>query len=158
MKKKKQNDGIVWRWPVGSATDQDIAVVEKRLGVSLPIDYVICAKLNQGAHPDRECYDFPGHKQAVFGHLLAITKVATTPTVVGTYERVRDRLLPLVFPFAQDPFGNLICFKYKNHTDEPEIAFWNHELAKSNPIQATIVVRRNFTELIESLYDPTRKQ
>ena len=56
-----------------------------------------------------------------------------------------------VYPFARDPFGNLLCFDYRNSTESPTVVFWDHE--EENIKEAIYPVCSTFTELLASLRD-----
>ncbi|CJH30980.1 SMI1 / KNR4 family [Streptococcus pneumoniae] len=47
--------------------------------------------------------------------------------MLQTYNSIKDRLVDKVYPFARDPFGNLLCFDYRNNPQSPTVVFWDHE-------------------------------
>lgn len=72
--------------------------------------------------------------------------------------------------FANDPAGNLVCFDYKGHENNPIIVFWDHENAGEKEMlmeeeglteeQAEERARENvfyvaatFTEFLDKLHD-----
>lgn len=65
----------------------------------------------------------------------------------------KDRLIEKVIPFAEDPFGNLLCFDYRND-DQPIIVFWEHEKAFNDKESATIYLCDTFTKLMLMLHEP----
>ncbi|MBX6314974.1 MAG: SMI1/KNR4 family protein [Isosphaeraceae bacterium] len=152
---RKKNE-VQWRW-AGPPIDRDvIARVEESWGISFPEDYVACALVNHGGRPKPKCFDFPGHPEAVFSHLLGYidaTSKNENLSITQMYDAVKDRLPDRIFPFAADPFGNLICFDYrgpKRHS--PTVVFWNHEV--DDPKQMITPICKTFTDLLEKLYEP----
>lgn len=63
-----------------------------------------------------------------------------------------NRLIEKVIPFAEDLFGNMICFDYRNNS-QPLIVFWEHEKAFSDKESAITHICNNFAELLNMLYE-----
>ncbi|HEL1761160.1 TPA: SMI1/KNR4 family protein [Streptococcus suis] len=55
-----------------------------------------------------------------------------------------NRLPSTLFPFGEDPFGNLLCFDY---SDNQSAVFWNHEMLDNNG-QNTVFMAQSFTDFI----------
>lgn len=161
---------IIWRLSDGEVDDLTIREVENKLGVYFPDDYKECVKINNGARPTPYCFLVNGVER-IFGALLRIINPDDGHfELLETYRDIKDRLPEGVIPFAEDPFGNFICFDYKDHKKNPIVVFWYHEGAW--PIEelmeeegltkeeAEKVVREeniryvasSFTELLEMLY------
>lgn len=83
---------------------------------------------------------------------------------------IKDTLPTKIIPFAFDPAGNLICFDYKDHEEDPIVVFWEHENAAEKEMlireeglteeQAEERARENvfyvagsFTEFLNKLHD-----
>lgn len=150
--KKSANDHtgeVVWQWAEKkTVTTKDFAAIEQLWGVSLPSDYVQCARDNHGGHPTPECFDIKDRKEIVLNRLLAYH--GKSNLIEKTWILTKDRLPPRVFPLANDVFGNLICFAYE--APRPTIVFWNHEIKDVS--KSTTMVCRSFTELLTKLYTP----
>ncbi|PGZ06488.1 1,3-beta-glucan synthase regulator, partial [Bacillus cereus] len=73
-------------------------------------------------------------------------------------------------PFAFDPAGNLICFDYKNHKEDPIVVFWEHEgawekealmasegikeeEAEERARENVFYIANDFTEFLNKLHD-----
>jgi len=138
-----------WKWPQPPIDQSAISRIEKLWNVQLPRDYVECVKQNHGGHPDRDCFDLAGRKQAVLNRLLAFT--GKTGRIDLFWEIIQDRLPPRVFPFASDPAGNYLCFDYRGKT--PKVVFWDHERAGRGIVEPTQVCE-SFTDLLKLLYKP----
>lgn len=63
-----------------------------------------------------------------------------------------NRLIEKVIPFAEDLFGNMVCFDYRNNS-QPLIVFWEHEKAFSDKESAITHICNNFAELLNMLYE-----
>lgn len=63
-----------------------------------------------------------------------------------------NRLIEKVIPFAEDLFGNMICFDYRSNS-QPLIVFWEHEKAFSDKESAITHICNNFAELLNMLYE-----
>ena len=143
---------LEWRSVHGKIEDTNIQEVEKALGIQFPDDYIQCIKENNGGHPIKEVYDFGKHKEAVFDRLLNF--LPEKPNyIVHVYNSVIDRMLKDIYCFAEDPFGNLICFDYREKDRrEPSIVFWDHEIASESPEKAISHVCDSFSQLLNILY------
>jgi hypothetical protein len=77
-----------------------------------PDDYVLVTCDNHGGTPTPDTYDVDDHGEAVFGYLLSFNS-NRAHYIIKTFEKVKDRLLDGIIPIANDPFGNLICFDFR---------------------------------------------
>lgn len=74
----------------------------------------------------KKYFNFGNRKDAVFNSLLNLKEGGDDPSLIETYNNVKDRLPEKIIPFASDSFGNLICF---NFNDNPaSVCFWDHEI------------------------------
>src|SRR5690606_3082757 len=104
---------------------------------------------NNSGTPMPYSYDFEGRKGAVFDRLLSHDP--NSPSyIVSTYNAVKDRLPKGIYPFAEDTFGNLICFDYREDMENPSIVFWDHERPDHKNI---FPVCSSFTDLLNKLYE-----
>ena len=129
---------------------EDIEHVEKEFGIRFPKDYAEYAMQNHGGVPDPNSFDFEGRKGAVFERLLSYDE--TQPHyILKVYHWIKTRLPRKVYPIGSDPFGNYICFSYRENESNPCIVFWDHE--KASPKTAISYVCGSFSELISKLYE-----
>ncbi|OOZ84311.1 SMI1/KNR4 family protein [Bacillus cereus] len=131
-------------------TNEEIQAVEQYLNIKLPNDFVACVKKYDGGYPNPKVFDVPGQDENVFSDLLTL-HIEDKYSIVQNYNSVKDRLVAKVYPFARDPFGNLLCFDYRNSTESPIVVFWDHE--EENIEEAIYPVCSTFTELLASLRD-----
>ncbi|WP_425448522.1 SMI1/KNR4 family protein [Dethiothermospora halolimnae] len=138
---------IKWKFVKDMPSLMDIEKVESRFNVKLPLDYIECVKKNNGGRPRPKLFDFGEYKEMVFSSLLSIIK-DHKENVIDVYKWIGDRLPENTYPFAKDPFGNYLCFKYEGN--DVFVVFWNHE--KSNEEEGIVFVSGSFKELLEKLH------
>lgn len=126
-------------WKRGSHIDESIInEVETTFSVSLPEDYKKVVSENNNARPSICTFDTEVSKEHVFKKLLSLKKddIETVYKAKRILSNVDDNL----FPFANDPAGNLICFK------NGIVVYWLHE------DDTVVKIANSFTEFISSLY------
>ncbi|SCM02824.1 SMI1 / KNR4 [Bacillus cytotoxicus] len=131
-------------------TDEEIQKVEQYFNIKLPNDFVACVKKYDGGYPNPKVFDVLGQNENVFSDLLTL-HIEDKYSIVQNYEGIKDRLVDKVYPFARDPFGNLLCFDYRNNPEAPTVVFWDHEEEEME--EAIYPVCSSFTELLDSLRD-----
>lgn len=149
---------LEWRWALPPAGREDVAALERELGVRLPEDYVAVALRHHGGRPTRHLLDFGGEREKVFLSLHGLRADPDNPgrSVLESHRNLRqyggdERIVP----FADDPAGNLYCFDYRGG-EPPSIVYWDHELAAEDPESALTAVAGSFTELLDRLYSRPR--
>ncbi|MCU5201634.1 MULTISPECIES: SMI1/KNR4 family protein [Bacillus cereus group] len=131
-------------------TDNEIKQVEQHFNIKLPNDFIECVKECDGGYPRPKVFDVPGQDENVFSDLLTF-HIEDEYSIVKNYEDIKDQLVDNVYPFANDPFGNFLCFDYRNNPTSPTIVFWDHE--EEDMEKAIYPVCSTFTELLDSLRD-----
>lgn len=144
-KKKAKSKKMEW-FPEDDPVSEDaVRKVGEQLGVDLPESYVKIASQFNGGCPDDDIFDAPGRPECVFDYLLSI------PDGLSEFiEDTEDRMPKSILPFATDPFGNAICFDYRQK-GVPKIVFWDHE-AKPKDTGALLPLSDNFGAFVDSLY------
>ncbi|MHB1042660.1 MAG: SMI1/KNR4 family protein [Eubacteriales bacterium] len=159
-RKNLQNGGIdmdiskrtEWLFKREEIKVDNISIVEGAFGVKFPEDYIECVMKNHGGHPTLDIFYIDGRGETVFNWLLSFNSDDVL-FIVKIYNDIRDRLVDDIYPFADDPFGNFICFDYRKGKDKPpSIAFWDHELAYEDPEKGIFPICSTFTELLSKLY------
>ena len=80
---------------------------------------------NNGAHVSPEVFEVEG-KRKVFGTLLTYDMDDDDDeNIIEVFNDYNGTLPSALVPFAFDPAGNLICFDYKNHKEDPIVVFGN---------------------------------
>lgn len=159
---------IEWKYTDNDITIEEVLSVIKEINYEIPNDYAVCASKNNGGVAKPSLFEVGGIER-VFGSLLSYDK-SDMEFILKVYNNYKDSLPKELLPIGFDPAGNLICFDYKNHEENPIVVFWEHEdawekeeLMKSEGItteQAEEVARENvfyiadtFTEFLDKLHD-----
>ena len=134
------------------ATLKDVVEVEKKFGIKFPIDYIDCILENHEGYPSLNVFDYGKVKGAVFNHLLSFNQ-QEVDYLVQVRENIKDRLIDRVYPFADTPGGDYLCFDYRTNEENPPIVYWDHELAYEDSEEGLFFVTNTFTELLSKLYN-----
>ncbi|ENQ3104922.1 SMI1/KNR4 family protein, partial [Bacillus cereus] len=141
---------ITWLFTDKSVDEKTISKVEQSFGIKFPQDYKECVIKYNGGYPKPDNFDFSdegeGEGGAVFNNLLSFTGDFSIEAI---YEFSKESLQKGIIPFARDPFGNLICFDYRQSNNEPTVVFFDHEEQGENSIE---LICNTFTELLNKLY------
>jgi hypothetical protein len=123
---------------------ETVRFVEHRLGILFPADYVACIIANNGGYPKPNCFDMPNREKALFCRLLKVVE-SETASLLDCQNALSSQLPIGIYAFADDSFGNYICFSY----DGPKfqgVYYWDHE---TNRLSS---VCESFSTLLEMLY------
>ncbi|WLR43226.1 SMI1/KNR4 family protein [Bacillus carboniphilus] len=158
---------IIWEYAESKVSKDDVEKIGIQLGFLLPQDYIDCVSVNGGASVSPQEFKV-GNVERCFGGLFSFNE-ESSENIVKMYQLVKERLPKRMLPIADDPAGNLICFDFKDHEDNPSIVFWNHEIvwgidelmeeenlteeqAEERVREDISFVADSFTDLINSLY------
>ena len=147
-------------------TDQDIAAMERELGVSLPSDYVAFLRKHNGGRPkpimfpiyDEVYNEEPAagassYKKGVLSFFVGISKDDYND-LLNFAKLSEDRVPPEVLPIGRDVFGNLICLAVAG-PNRGKVYWWFHEEEADEGEPPTYnniyFVADSFTELLNSL-------
>lgn len=135
---------IKWLFKDKPLDEKQIIEVEKLFGFQFPDDYKKCVLENNGGYPEPNIFDCDdGRIEVVFNNLISFTD--ENQNIKMFYEFSLQKLIP----FATDPFGNLLCFDFRDNASSPKIIFYNCEESGSTLITP---VCESFTDLLERLY------
>jgi hypothetical protein len=139
---------ITERHALRDATEQDIMLLEERIGGSLPNDYKAFLRENNGGEPEpsfcqNTCVD-------------AFYSLDRADPWYPIWEALFDydgRIPPETLPIACDPFGNLILLGFAGEQSD-KVFFWDHELENEDDLASNLTLEaETFTKFVESL-DP----
>ena len=147
---------IKWEADEEPANPDNVRKYEDKLKIEFPKKYKKIAIKYQGGYPNKEAFDTKLEKEKVFGNLLSFNGDEDDDLLI-TYEEIKSRLVSGVVPFAADPFGNYICFKYNQSNHEPSIVFWDHEFGDKSSEEALSEICDSFEEFLKKLYEPNDK-
>lgn len=142
---------VKWILTKGELAREEVLKLERELGVSFPTDYVDCVLQKNGGQPVPDTFDFTGRAEAVFNSLIDL-KLEKNQNMIYVYNSLKNRLPNNIYPFADDPFGNYLCFDYREGI-APSIVFWDHEKAGVDKNSAISYVCSSFSELVGKLYE-----
>ena len=129
-------------WLAGQkdCTVNDIKNIEDSLSIKLPRDFVTIVLSYDGAYPEKNMYDLSNEKEKMVQCLLSCKNVNNS--ILAIAKRINKKN---IVPFMKDPFGNYICFQFKNVQDY-DIVFWDHDT------EVTYKITDSFENFIKMLY------
>lgn len=116
---------VEWQFADEPVSENYVEKIGDDLGVRFPKDYISCVAINHGANVEPDLFEV-GNRERVLGTLLSLDK-DNDEFIVYVYNNYKDTLTKEILPIGFDPAGNLICFDYKNHEEDPIVVFWEHE-------------------------------
>jgi len=131
-----------------------LSTLETAWNIVLPEDFKSVVQDSNRGCPAPYAFDTVKNKGRVFGGLLNFN-LEEKGNVLEDYQVIKSRLPEKVFPFAEDPFGNFICFDFNKNFKKPSVIFWNHEGRVIGGIDTYEIefVADSFTELLNKLYE-----
>ena len=121
-----------------------IESVEHRLQITLPEDYKQFVLKYDGGYPNHFKVD---GKVEIFNNLISLDE-KEYDNIYEFLEDLQDRIGDQLIPFAEDGFGNLLCFDYSANKN---IVFWDHEKNYDDFKESTFVCF-SFSNLIGNLF------
>ncbi len=144
---------IKWRSDNLPVTETDIVKLEGVVGIVLPDSYKEIVKSYDNGRPRPRCFDLKNREGVVFNSLLSFS-IPGGDNIFEVYNRTKSDIGKRVLPFADDPFGNLICFDYRETDNNPPIVFWDHEADSDAGEESLKFVANSFDEFLDMLYEP----
>jgi len=141
---------IEWTQSNNNITLNDIIKIQELFGIAFPKDYVQCVLENDGGYPSPDNFDIENYGEQVLNNFLSFDK-HDDAYIIDAYNDIKDRLVKKVYPFAEDPFGNMVCFDFRCNS-EPLIVFWDSEISFDSSEEAIILISKSFSEFMDSLY------
>ena len=133
-----------WLFSGESLDENKINKVERLFGLKLPTDYKLCIMKNNGGFPEPNIFDCDdGRIEAVFNNLISFTDENLNIKMFAEFSSQK------LFPFARDPFGDLLCFDYSENEKSPKVVYYNFDENGSKSITS---VCQSFTDLLSRLY------
>jgi len=137
---------VIWKFGNSDVTIEDIQFVENKLNYKLPKEFIKISLENDGGYPYPDTF-FINSEDDVFNNLLSFKKDESS-NLLDTYQEISDRLnSDSIIPFGEDPFGNYLCFDFRENKSIPKIVFFDHELEKNN----ILPISDNFEMFLNSL-------
>ena len=123
-----------------------IESVEHRLQITLPEDYKQFVLKYDGGYPNPNHFKVDG-KVEIFNNLISLDE-KEYDNIYEILEDLQDRIGDQLIPFAEDGFGNLLCFDYSANKN---IVFWDHE-KNYGDFKELPLVCFSFSNLIGNLF------
>jgi hypothetical protein len=142
-------------WKNGNRLDYScLQYIEAEWKISFPEDFKNVILMANEGYPTPYVFDTSKTIERVFGGLLNFDQT-TKGGAIEIYSFIKDRLPDKVFPFAQDPFGNFICFDFGSDEKMPSVIFWNHEgwVIDGKDTYEIEFVAPSFSDLLNKLYE-----
>ncbi len=112
---------LEWEYPDAEVSNEEVKNIGDRLGFYLPEDYIKCVSLYGGSNVYPDVFNL-GETKKVFGNLFSFDK-SSGENIEKMYDIYKLTLPKELFPIADDPSGNLICFDYKHDENNPIVVF-----------------------------------
>lgn len=126
---------LTWK-VVRPLTDKTlIKKLERIVGVAMPNDYIECVMENNAGYPSLKGFVTVAGNERVFNNLLTFDE-SKGVNIFNTYKSVLAATgNKTLLPFAEDPFGNYICFDFSESM--AKVVFWEHETKRTETINET---------------------
>lgn len=129
----------------GSSIDT-IESVEHRLQITLPSYFKQFVLKYDGGYPNPNHFKVDG-KVEILNNLISLDENEYN-NIYEILEDLQDRIGDQLIPFAENGFGNLLCFDYSANKN---IVFWDHE-KNYGDFKELPLVCFSFSSLIENLF------
>jgi cell wall assembly regulator SMI1 len=129
------------------ATSREIEQLEHWLGITFPKAYKEVVAQYQGMTPQPDVFDV-GRGTNVVNVLLTIIEDNNWPTysVRSAYEAVKPHVPVGIYPFANTPGGEYLCFDYRKSSEQPKVTLVTVEMF-------IYPVADSFTDFMARLHD-----
>lgn len=139
---------INWKYARPLANPELLERFETECGIRFPKAFVEVALAHNAGRPFPNTFDTPAEKGMVFQSLITFGDQERR-NMFSVY-RLCSKTLPSGYiPFADDPFGNLLCFRIPAVDGDLPVYFWDHESSESSGLR---FVAKSFGSLLDSLY------
>jgi cell wall assembly regulator SMI1 len=128
------------------ATPQEFEQLEHRWGVSLPEEYKRVAAAHQGMTPEPGVFDV-GRGTNVISLLLTVSGETSQDdySALGAFEVLKPHVPEGLYPFAETPGGEYVCFDYRESQRRPRVVLITVEM-DIHPIASS------FSEFLSALH------
>ena len=109
------------------ATEKDMQTLETLAGFSFPADFRNFMLTQNGGIPEKSTIKGPNGTKTVLQKIYAISSNAPNLTVGHLLKFYKNRIPYGMFPFGDDPAGNLYLISLLPDDSYGGIFFWDHE-------------------------------
>lgn len=141
--------GNIIEWRRGKTIDENLILdVESRFNIKFPITYIKIVVENDGGRPYPKYFE-TDNKDGSMNNLIPFD-LNKEFNISWVYEN--SNFPKGIYPFADDPGGNTICFDYRSNNDNPRIVFFEHEL-ETDDKENFWFISQTFDDFINLFYD-----
>ncbi|MGD7043209.1 SMI1/KNR4 family protein [Jeotgalibacillus proteolyticus] len=139
-----------WKYCKKEIDDSAIEAVEKEFSIQYPASYKKLVLECHGGRPSKNIFDTETEKEKMLKSFLPLTEIESMQSV-SSASKIVNQLNEHVklIPFADEPGGDFVCFKYGGGNEQPSIVVYSQERQKEEKIS------NDFTEFIDHLYELT---
>ena len=139
------------------ATEDQISLLERVLGIQLPLDYRAFLRQTNGGHPEPSAFpvqSFPFDTHALIAWLFVLDVQGSPNDLMFNISAYSDLIPADLMPIGIDPGGSFICLAIRGE-NRGAIYFWD-EAERYPPGQVAdyhniYFVARSFDELLRNL-------
>lgn len=124
-------------------TEDMIKEIEEYFNISFPQDFLDVIKNYDCGHPHPNAINIDGYEE-ILSNIVSFCENHTS-YIINIFEDIEDFRDKRLIPIAEDPFGNIFCYRMENNGID--IVFWDHENNEEK------YVCNKFSELLALLYD-----
>ena len=126
----------------------EVEKLERAWGVQLPEEYKRIACAHHGMTPRPNVFDFGSGENAFNNLLTFVSEQDEEPysSIHRAYRLMHPHVPAGIFPFGRTPFGEYLCFDYRNSPEEPEVVLVSTEME-------IYPVAHSFREFLEGLHE-----
>ncbi|WP_343337952.1 hypothetical protein TPELB_33380 [Terrisporobacter petrolearius] len=132
-----------WDCENNIVTEDMVKEIEGYFNISFPQDFLDIIKNYDGGYPYPNTINIDGYEE-ILNNIVSFYKNDSS-YIINVYEDIQDFRDKRLIPIAEDPFGNIFCYRMKNN--EFDIIFWNHENNEEK------YICNKFSDLLDLLYD-----
>jgi len=135
---------VEWRFSDNKVDKDILRKFESQNKFEFPQAYVDLVLKSNGATPSKKKFYTQDKTEHIFNYLLDWSD-KQKGNILSTYHSFSEEHEKSIVPFANDPFGNLICFNFLSKAKAPSVVYWDHELDIFH------MVRDSFNDFINTL-------
>ena len=124
---------------------------EEKLGARLPEDFREYLLKYNGGLPEPNNFNIHNDCSSIH-HMFGIHDGPEYTSLKWNVEINTTAIPNLLMPFADDPFGNILCIGVKGDV-KGEIFFWDHEVCEDGNWSDIVKISDSFTLFINSLFE-----
>lgn len=135
--------------------DEDIAELEKKLEVTLPEDYKVFLKQNNGGRPHPSYFPIIGFDKNPIGTIQVFFRIdgpIKSSKLDWNYQTFRGRIPDNLFPIACEDGGSLICISLTG-SDKGAVYYWNYYGESQPPSYDNVYqIAGTFQDFLKSIH------